>query len=458
MFHETIRDKDQFPMHVDDTNSFCERLQVFPSTLLRGTARLVIASLAVNSSCFRYSRGFYFYFYSSIFASFYSPSKRRFVLTQAEFSRDSAVISDIGRSTLPRRSEKSKLRFRVRAGKEGKEGEEGEDMALFRYLHRGGAARATPLCQQLALGSFNMSSWATCDPEAPYIGKVSNVVDGKWVEYASSREVIDPMNGATMAHVHEAAEKDLSGFVNCLNKCPKAGLHNPLKLPERYLMYGDVSLRVAESLKDPQIESFFTKLIMRVAPKSRAQALGEVQVTRKFFENFGGDNVRFLSKSFTAPGDYTGQRTEGLRWPFGPVALITPFNFPLEIPALQLMGALYMGNKPVLKVDSKVSIVMSEFLKLLNHCGMPLDDVLFVNCDGATMHSLLMKAKPQNTLFTGSQAVAELLAKDLNGKVKLEDAGFDWKIMGPDVPSSQEVNYIAWKADQDAYAFSGQKW
>ena len=69
-----------------------------------------------------------------------------------------------------------------------------------------------------------------------------------------------------------------------------------------------------------------------------------------------------------------------------------------------------------------------------------------------------MKAKPQNTLFTGSQAVAELLAKDLNGKVKLEDAGFDWKIMGPDVPSSQEVNYIAWKADQDAYAFSGQKW
>lgn len=36
------------------------------------------------------------------------------------------------------------------------------------------------------------------------------------------------------------------------------------------------------------------------------------------------------------------------------VAIITPFNFPLEIPVLQLMGALYMGNKPILKVDSKV--------------------------------------------------------------------------------------------------------
>ena len=43
------------------------------------------------------------------------------------------------------------------------------------------------------------------------------------------------------------------------------------------------------------------------------------------------------------------------------MAIITPFNFPLEIPVLQLMGALYMGNKPVLKVDSKVSSFGSDF-------------------------------------------------------------------------------------------------
>lgn len=36
------------------------------------------------------------------------------------------------------------------------------------------------------------------------------------------------------------------------------------------------------------------------------------------------------------------------------MAIITPFNFPLEIPVLQLLGALFMGNKPLLKVDSKV--------------------------------------------------------------------------------------------------------
>ena len=39
-------------------------------------------------------------------------------------------------------------------------------------------------------------------------------------------------------------------------------------------------------------------------------------------------------------------------------------------------------------------------------------------------------------------------------QVFLEDAGFDWKILGPDVA---EPDYVAWQCDQDAYACSGQK-
>lgn len=39
-------------------------------------------------------------------------------------------------------------------------------------------------------------------------------------------------------------------------------------------------------------------------------------------------------------------------------------------------------------------------------------------------------------------------------KVFLEDAGFDWKLLGPDV---SDLDYVAWQSDQDAYACSGQK-
>lgn len=61
----------------------------------------------------------------------------------------------------------------------------------------------------------------------------------------------------------------------------------------RYLLYGDVSFRVAEEMRKPAVQDFFARLIQRVAPKSWDQASAEVRVTRKFYENFGGDQVCF---------------------------------------------------------------------------------------------------------------------------------------------------------------------
>lgn len=89
---------------------------------------------------------------------------------------------------------------------------------------------------------------------------------------------------------------------------------------------------------------------------------------------------------------------------------------------------------------------------MLHECGLPVTDVDFINCSSSTMHGLMKDANPRMTLFTGSQKVAELLANDLNGRIKLEDAGFDWKILGPDVPDSNGINHVAYQCDQDAYA------
>ena len=45
------------------------------------------------------------------------------------------------------------------------------------------------------------------------------------------------------------------------------------------------------------------------------------------------------------------------------------------------------------------------------------------------------------TLFTGSSKIANRLSEKLKGKIKIEDAGFDWKILGPDV---NDFDYVAW--------------
>jgi 1-pyrroline-5-carboxylate dehydrogenase len=179
-----------------------------------------------------------------------------------------------------------------------------------------------------------------------------------------------------------------------------------------------------------------------------------VKVTAAFLHNFAGDNVRRLAQSFGVPGDHYGQMSVGHRWPYGPVAIVTPFNFPLEIPVLQLMGALYMGNKPLLKPSEQVAVVMEQFLRLLIECGMDPADVDFLNCKGPVAQEVITQTPVRLTQFTGSSRVGELLSNATNGKVKLEDAGFDWKVIGPDVG---DVDYVAWQCDQDAYASTGQK-
>ena len=97
---------------------------------------------------------------------------------------------------------------------------------------------------------------------------------------------------------------------------------------------------------------------------------------------------------------------------------------------------------------------MEQFLRLLHHCGLPKKDVDFLNCQGPVASAFIEQSNIRLTQFTGSTRVAELLGNKTNGKVKIEDAGFDWKILGPDVG---DVDYVAWQCDQDAYASSGQK-
>lgn len=309
----------------------------------------------------------------------------------------------------------------------------------------------------------SVSSFATLDPKALGVDSnphyVPNIVNGKWQSPSEIKQKLvipHPLDrdAHPLCHVADTQKDELGPFFDSVKRVTKSGLHNPLKNVDRYLMYGEISRKAGNALCDPEIQEFFTQAIMACVPKSHAQASGEVKVTAAFLNNFAGDNVRFLARSFGNPGDHDGQQSNGYRWPYGPVAVVTPFNFPLEIPVLQLMGALYMGNKAVLKPTEKVAFVMEQFLHLLHACGMPKEDVDMLNCQGPVAEELIVNSNIRMTQFTGSSRVAELLSERTRGKVKIEDAGFDWKILGPDVSN---IDYIAWQCDQDAFASQGQK-
>ncbi len=307
----------------------------------------------------------------------------------------------------------------------------------------------------------NQLEFTTVDPingmNSKNPGKAQNLLSGEWLDTTKYFDNIpDPVSGEYFLDIPDT--EDLSGFIQNLDICPKSGLHNPIKNVERYVMLGNVCAKAAALLSNKEVEDFFVVLIQRVMPKSRNQCLGEVTVTRKFLENFSGDGVRFLARSFSNPGDHEGQESSGYRWPFGSVVIIAPFNFPLEIPALQFMGALFMGNRPLIKSATTVGIVFEQFLRLLIHCGLPAKDADMVHCRGSKMGKLISDAsdKIRMVQFTGSCEVAERIAADTNGKIRVEDAGFDWKLIGPDYDPSW-TDYVAWQCDEDAYNASGQK-
>lgn len=76
------------------------------------------------------------------------------------------------------------------------------------------------------------------------------------------------------------------------------------------------------------------------------------------------------------------------------------------------------------------------------------------------MSTFLGSSNVRMVQFTGGTAGAEAVTKVMRGRVKLEDAGMDWKVLGP-LPKTQAsqrlIDYVAWQCDQDAYAASGQK-
>eukprot|EP00041_Stephanoeca_diplocostata_P041779 m.8855 g.8855 ORF g.8855 m.8855 type:complete len:582 (-) comp6770_c0_seq1:965-2710(-) len=324
----------------------------------------------------------------------------------------------------------------------------------------GGNVRSPGTSRQLGSARICSSqfAWSTVNPStlsADTPGVCENLVGGVWTSSAETRKIVDPLHGGDFITVPQTSADELEPFVRAAATCPKSGLHNPIRNPHRYVLYGDIAAKTAEELSNPEVAEYFAKLIQRVVPKHIEQCNGEVNTVRRWLQTFSGDGVRQLARSFGVPGDHYGQHTHGYRWPFGPVAVITPFNFPLEIPALQTMSALFMGNRPLLKVDEKVSVVIEQFVRLLIHCGMPKEDVDLLYSTGPVANELLLRTQPRVTMFTGSEHIAEKLCQDMHGKVKLEDAGFDWKILGPDVLSNLE--YVAWQSDQDAYGFSGQK-
>ena len=165
------------------------------------------------------------------------------------------------------------------------------------------------------VSSFSRLNPSELSGKNPY--HQEHLVNGCWTRGTSFKGIPDPLNGEEFLLVPLEKFENMSPLIEKIRQIPRHGLHNPIKNVERYRIYGEVSRRLAEALSTPEIFNHFVKLIQRVAPKSRKQAEGEVEICRVFLQNFSGDSIRFLAKGHFVSGDHEGQQSQSYRFPYG---------------------------------------------------------------------------------------------------------------------------------------------
>ena len=139
--------------------------------------------------------------------------------------------------------------------------------------------------------------------------------------------------------------------------------------------------------------------IVREAGKSLANAISEVR-----------EAVDFLRYYAAQVRDGFANATHR---PLGPVACISPWNFPLAIFTGQVAAALAAGNPVLAKPAEETPLVAALAVRLLREAGVPPAAVQLLPGDGEVGARLVADPRICGVMFTGSTDVARLIARQL---------------------------------------------
>lgn len=169
---------------------------------------------------------------------------------------------------------------------------------------------------------------------------------------------------------------------------------------------GEILLRAGLAIEARADE--LARTLTREEGKTLREAAGEVKRAADIFKFFGGEGRRLSGE--VLPSDRTGAFDLVRREPLGVAALITPWNFPIAIPAWKMAPALIAGNAVVLKPASLTPLIAIEVVRALIDAGLPPGVVNLVTGSGAVIGDELATNPGVDAIsFTGSYAVGHQL-------------------------------------------------
>jgi aldehyde dehydrogenase (NAD+) len=212
--------------------------------------------------------------------------------------------------------------------------------------------------------------------------------------------------------------------------------------PER----GNILFRFAQLLVEHKAE--LSDLMTREMGKVKAEAGGDVQEAIDMSYYMGGEGRRLFGQ--TTPSELRNKFMMSVRMPVGVVGAITPWNFPIAIPAWKLTPALVCGNTVVLKPAEDTPLLAQRFVDLLHEAGLPEGVVQIVHGFGEEAGEALVRHPDVPVVsFTGSRetgiAVTKAAADNLK-HVHLELGGKNAIIVMDDADLDLAIDGIVWSA------------
>lgn len=275
-----------------------------------------------------------------------------------------------------------------------------------------------------------------------------HLVDGEWVD-GEGEEVtsFDPAHPDQVVAAYRPAEEAL------LDRAVAAATAAQPDWDQMGLVQrGLVLRRAAELLRDRTEELAW--LMTREEGKTLPESRGEVGAAVETLYYHAG-RAR-ASDGVTYPSGHPDEVIRTVRRPLGVVAAITPWNFPLQIPAWKIAPALMCGNAVVWKPASDTVALAVAFAEVLVEAGLPAGVLNLLLAPGSLGATLVGREEIAGVTFTGSVPVGRSIQAAVvprGGKVQMELGGHNAAIVLPDVdPAEAAASLVA-----GAMGSTGQK-
>jgi len=196
-------------------------------------------------------------------------------------------------------------------------------------------------------------------------------------------------------------------------------------------------------------------LLAREEGKTKAEGIGEATRAGNIFKFFAGECLRLTGE--VVPSVRPGIGIEITREPVGVVGIITPWNFPIAIPAWKIAPALAYGNCVVMKPADLVPGCAWALAEIISRSGIPAGVFNLVMGRGSVIGDPLVNHPGVDAIsFTGSQGVGARIAQQCAvnlKKVQLEMGGKNPQIILDDADLAQAVELSV----QSAFFSTGQR-